>query len=573
MRSILILMLCTTMVGLSAAQTNPEPKNYTAPDGTLYWNKKLPVYVILSPTTDPTKGVVLKEENVNHVRVYHFDTEGINWIRTRWATDSVTGKTLLPEREVMWPVMADGLPPVTGAKYLSSGKFVSGGQVYYSGDLKVQLLAQDAVSGVESTYFNTGSGFQAYQEPFPLSADGPVNIKFYSVDHVGNAEDKDAARNKSDFIIDRTAPESALTLIGPHVGNVVSRKTKIELKGTDGGSGVANVLYGFNKDASQLYLNLLDLTGQRPNENTLSYQAVDRVKNIEPQHTYDFFLDVEAPAVDYAVDVDFYTNPSGVNYVSDRSSFSLSATDNKAGVNKIYYAFDNLVAKNEYASSLKADQKPGFHKLYYSADDKVENVSKVEVLNYIVDVKTPRISYHAIGPKLMRNDTLFMRSISKINITSVDDGPGQSGVKKLSYEIDNTGSIAFTEDFSLAGDGLRKLSITSSDQVNNATAASQTIFLDNAAPEIIEVFGVDNIGTKVLKDQSYTIYPKEVQLYLAATDKNVGTQSIQYAINGGRLNAYTAPIKNLPAANYSILIKAVDMLGNMTTKTIVFAIE
>ena len=49
--------------------------------------------------------------------------------------------------------------------------------------------------------------------------------------------------------------------------------------------------------------------------------------------------------------------------------------------------------------------------------------------------------------------------------------------------------------------------------------------------------------SKKVRDESFIIYPKEVKVYLAATDKHVGTETIFYSISGGEEKTYTRPIQ------------------------------
>ena len=571
MRIYFTIFLLLAYLQASYAQVRSEPKTYYDSAGTLYWNKKLPVYVILSSTPDPSKGVVLKEQDVDHIREYHFDTEGINWVRSRWATDSA-GQTILPKREVLWPVMADGIAPTTSATIRASGKFAAGSRMFFSGDATVQLTAIDAVSGVEAVYYSTGSGFIQYNGPFTLPGDRKVTLKYYAIDHVGNAEDADVTRNLLEFYIDSTAPRSALELIGPHVDNVLSPKTKIKLVSEDESSGVSTIQYGFNGDAKELYQTALPLNTLKDSENSLTYQAFDRVRNKEAAKTYKFSIDAAAPTVEFSIDKDYFKSTAGSQYVSTRSAIALTASDNKAGVNAIYFSIDGA-QKSNYTAPLSTAQKAGPHKLIYAADDRVENMSKDHLLNYFVDAAGPKIAYHVNGPKLLRNDTLFIRTISKVAISAVDQGVSESGLKQLTYKIGNAAPSEYSGAFSVEGEGVRDMKINAIDQVNNVAEAGQTLFVDNTPPEIVDVFSVERIGSKVVKDMSYTIYPKEMQLYLAAKDKSVGTQTIYYSINGAPKQLYTKPVKGFLAGNYSVVVQAIDILGNESSKTISFSIE
>jgi len=173
----------------SQDQPQHEQKTYVAENGKIYWNKYLPVYVKLATTSNGGEEHVMKvEPSKEDVEPFYFDTEGPNWIRTRWAVNLETGRTIYPKREILWPVFADGVSPVTSIKYHYTGKHVVKGKVYYSGDLKISLSAKDAVSGIEGTYYSIGNGYKKYDGQITVDTEKDWNFRFYSVDMVGNAE-------------------------------------------------------------------------------------------------------------------------------------------------------------------------------------------------------------------------------------------------------------------------------------------------------------------------------------------------------------------------------------------------
>ena len=108
-------------------------------------------------------------------------------------------------------------------------------------------------------------------------------------------------------------------------------------------------------------------------------------------------------------------------FVSARSKVELTAVDNKAGVEGIIYHFDNQ-EKSEYVSVLDQDLTEGKHFLYYSAADNVGNISMYESLPVYVDQTAPSLSLITEGPKLSRNDTLFVHTSSTLKISAFDKG-------------------------------------------------------------------------------------------------------------------------------------------------------
>jgi hypothetical protein len=63
-----------------------EKKKYTSPDGKLYIQKALPIYLMLSTSPDDKAGsIVLKSESTAaYTNPMYFDSEGLNTIRSPW---------------------------------------------------------------------------------------------------------------------------------------------------------------------------------------------------------------------------------------------------------------------------------------------------------------------------------------------------------------------------------------------------------------------------------------------------------------------------------------------------------
>lgn len=179
-----------------------EKKTFIADNGKIYWNKNLPVFINLS-TSENGDGITMKEESKEKMEPFYFDTEGINWIRTRWAVNLETGEAILPKREIMWPILADGKAPVTKIRYHYTGKHVINGKTYYSGDLKISFNSQDAVSGIDAIYYSLGNGFKKYDDEFTIENEDDWNLQFYAVDKVGNVESPEKNRANQSAIHSR----------------------------------------------------------------------------------------------------------------------------------------------------------------------------------------------------------------------------------------------------------------------------------------------------------------------------------------------------------------------------------
>ena len=123
--------------------------------------------------------------------------------------------------------------------------------------------------------------------------------------------------------------------------------------------------------------------------------------------------------------------------------------------------------------------------------------------------------------------------------------------------------------------GTIQLSSEARDNVNNKESEKESnCYVDNTAPEIFIKFSIKAIGSK----KGLPVYPNYTRMYVAATDKKVGTETIQYAMDGGSLQLYSSP-QTLDASElsrfrknkkYTVKVVAKDKLGNQSEKTIEF---
>ena len=551
-----------------------EQHNVVGTEGQIYWNKNLPVYISLLTSPDSKDGMIIKTDPEGKVEPYYFDTEGLNWIRTRWQVDPETREMILPKQEVMWPVIVDGKAPTTSATFSASGKFSRQGVTYYSGDLQVELSAKDATSGVESIFYSLGNDFQTYSNAFAIDGEKSWELKYYAVDKVGNySQPQESDNSLVNFEIDKTAPTTELTTEGPRTLNILSSKSSLLLTSSDSKSGVKRIRYTLAKQATKTYTQPIGLSSLSDGFHQLEYNATDNVTNQEEPNVFVFYLDRIAPEISVEVEGDMFESENGTTFVSERAKLKLNSSDNQAGVDLVNYKVDSEEYQ-VFRTPVGTNLKQGVHSISYYGNDKVENTSKTATFRYTVDTDAPKISYKVDGPSYVRHDTLFVRSTSKFNVTSVDNGSYQSGVKTTQYSFGSKTDVAYAGAFSIETDGLTSLTLNSSDNVNNESELNQVVFVDNQAPAINHTFSVDKIGQKVVRENQYTIYPYDVQLYLAAMDEHVGSKNIYYQIGDGIEKKYVAPISGFKAgANVELKVRSVDLLGNESSTVIVFATE
>jgi hypothetical protein len=511
----------------------------------------------------------LKHSNSGFNVPYYFDTEGANFIRTRWRTNE--GKPVVPQEEHLWPVMADGLAPITKIRFEADNKYVIKGKTYFDKSAKFYLTAKDAVSGVESSYVSVnGQPYQVYTEGSRLALPvGDNKLLVYSVDRVGNMEKIDDKNSYFSIIVDEAAPTTEYRVEGDNVGNILSPRCKIILTAKDDKSGVRITKFGIDSDAAIRYMYPIRTNKLSDGDHTLNFLSVDNVKNAEGQKSYAFYLDAIAPEVSFSIDKDEYLNRYKTRYVSARSAIQFNATDNKAGVKDIDYGF-NPVEFNKYIEPINVSNLPNIHnKVYYKAIDKVNNRSAIKYFTFIVDRNAPKVRYKCVGANVERSDTIYLTSDTNIKMWATD-ARGESGTKAVQYKINGDDYVDFNGELKLKSNSYHNISIKGIDNVNNHEVKTQHFFVDNTPPEIYHHFSVDKISV----EDEIEIYPIKTLIYLAAQDRVVGNDRIFYSINGSRERAYIQPISGLRSGKeYKIKVRALDLLGNESVKEFRFRIR
>jgi len=573
------LLMVVAMLIFYSSNAQQQPKHektiYQKDDGTVYWNKHLPFFIRLSTSESGADSYLLNRDSTDAKDgSMYFDTEGRNWVRTRWEVDMETGKSKYPQKEVLWPIEADGIAPETKPTYNYTGRHIREGKTYYSGDVTVTLKADDEVSGVDKIYFSDGTTFKEYKEPIKLDAEKDWTLKFYAVDKVGNAESAEkTSKTLFSFFVDKSAPKTTLIASDPKLDDIMSPKTKFKLESSDDAAGVMRSYYTIDNAKEKIFDGEIDLLSLEDGEHTIKFYSIDHVDNKEDIHSFTFYLDKIAPEVAFSIDGDQFSNSSNQTFVSERSKLVLTSTDNHSGVDNVFWGVDGK-EKAAYTNPLAVDQGAGYHYLSYYGIDKVENKGREQRQVFLVDTKAPVIQYKMKGPNFERRDTIFVRSITSFTVNPYERGKLQSGVKEILYTSEKGENAKFSEAFTLKKDGLHKLTITVSDHVNNSANETDILFIDNKAPEIFHHFSVEKIGSKKVRNEEFVIYPREVQVYLAATDEHAGTDKIYYSINGGPEKLYGTPIQYLKAnQNFTIDVRSVDLLGNESKTKFSFSVE
>lgn len=227
-----------------------EARTYTDSEGKLYWNKELPVY-LRAATSPDEKGVLLQsEQHQQYVNPLYLDTEGVNYIRTRYAVDQGTKETVTPKVEILLEIYADGTPPRTADSFEGASEFTSGNTRFIGKNLTVGLEAKDNLSGLNQIYYSlNGKEFEPFKEPIAFDQEGEQELTFYSFDQVGNKEESQDRK----FTIDLSAPITYHNINGIAEDYIISSSSTIYFTIEDRLSGVKGTYYRFDDEEFRQY--------------------------------------------------------------------------------------------------------------------------------------------------------------------------------------------------------------------------------------------------------------------------------------------------------------------------------
>jgi len=573
---IFFLLIQTSLQCFAQNPLIPEKKSYEDSTGLLYWNKEVPVYIHLSAKPDEKGNLLKSKTQAQYTNPFYFDSEGINYIRTRYAVDKETKKIVYPKTEILFKVYADGKTPVTKALFEGANKIIVNNKTYYGKGLKIILNSKDAGSGVDNIYYSINSKpFQIYEhEIIPDINNDSCELKFYATDKVGNVEN--IQKNIIKFYIDEEAPQTFHNVTGINLEkNIIALNTKIYLDASDTKSGVKTTFYKFDDGPFVPYNgNVLALNQLSEDRHVLTYYSIDKVGNKENPKTFSFFLDKSAPILTSDVLGDRFI-VDGKIYFSGRTKLKLTAVDNKSGIKEVKYSIDGSDFK-EYKDPFYLPKKPGFHIIKYYAVDRMNNNTgigdnyknyKYSTKKIYIDLVGPTLNHTYIGKRFFTRDTVFLGKESKIKLMATD---AESGLQYISYSIDGEQKeTIYKAPFNISGNGKHLIEYFGYDNVNNRNIKRFYVFVDEDPPEPSYTFSV----VPYQKKNNLNVYPAYVVIYLSGIDKMTGTEKIFYSINKNPEKLYTSPVSGFKKGENTLEFRTVDKLGNEKQKSIHFIIK
>ena len=566
--SSLLLLVCALTSSIDVEgqeQLKHQKKHFVSEDGKLYWQADQPVYLFASNDPNGKDPQRLESETTpDFANPLYLDTEGRNYVRTRWAVNKVT-KESIPETEVMFEIYRDGQAPVAEVSFVGAEKYVNAGITYYGKELMIEANAQDRHAGVASIYFSANTKpYEPFAATETVMKDGEYIYKFYAVDNVGNA----AHASEFIFTVDVTTPETKHLVEGDHLDDILSPRSIIKLNATDESSGVRKTYYTIDDVNEKQYYGKVVVDDLDEGEHTIKYYSVDNVGNKEVEREFKFYLDQTTPEVIASVQGDQFDNGTNI-YVSSRTSLKLASTDNKAGLMEVNFKIDNQAVET-YSSPFSIPETTGKHHIAYYGTDKVNNnykslSTKVGFTQkvFLMDNEAPVLSHEFSGMKYHTRDTMFITSATEIILGATD---AESGMNSLTYQVNGGQSEDYTKPLQFDMEGYYLVQFTGTDKVNNKRTDKFCFIVDNQGPVVENILSMQPIGSIALneKDGDLNVHSKGVKLYLGATDEVIDTDVVYYSLNDQKERIYTSPIAINSTGIVSFTVRAVDKLGNET---------
>ncbi|MGM0496897.1 MAG: OmpL47-type beta-barrel domain-containing protein [Bacteroidota bacterium] len=569
---LLLTLLLTPLWIFSQEQLDHEKKIYQSPEGKLFINKDLPVYLSISTSPDEDgKSFQLKsEDSEEYTNPMYFDTEGINTIRSPWKVDPETKKPVYPQEDIIFEIYADSKAPKTEISFETDNINKADNKIFIGEKTTIRFEKYDALSGVNEIYYSINEApYKKYNEPINIEEEKEYKIKYYGVDNVGNAEEP----NESHIVLDLTPPETSHKIEGDKHENVLSGRSEIKLVSEDKLSEIKETYYTIDEGKKKTYSASIKAKYLEEGEHTITYYSTDHVKNEEKEKTFEFYVDKTPPRVVEELMGNTYV-AQGKEYLSGRNKLKIISMDNKAGVKEVRYSV-NEGAFEVYDKPFRLSAS-GRLKIQTLAIDNVNNKKRTEILSNKsgrshVDLSGPNINHSFDGPAFTSKDTVFITKDTKITFSGTDN---QSGFKKITYNIDDETEEEYNDPISLDEEGLYKISYTGYDNLDNTNTNNILCLVDNSGPELYHRFSINSEKTKSVEGKEIPSYPRHTILFLSATDHYVGVDKLYYSLNDSETKLYRSLIEGFNGKTlYKLNMVGYDKLGNKNEKTTQFYID
>tara|TARA_R110000868_G_scaffold411567_1_gene705382 strand:- start:2151 stop:5267 length:3117 start_codon:yes stop_codon:yes gene_type:complete len=393
-----------------------------------------------------------------------------NYAIRYYAVDEVGNE----ENEQLFQFNVDATAPITSHRFLSN---FSGSNL--SKHTTILLEADDNLAGIDTTYIQLNNGKPiVYNAEITLAELGDFEeafntISYYSVDRVGNREQK----KQFNFKIDKIGPTVNVNWQGPHFEAedhiYIHPTTELALKANDEEMEIRTVWYSTNGENNrQPYSHPVSF--KAGSFSVLQFAAEDELGNQSEVHNLNVAVDGTAPQTQHVISGDRIESKNGFIF-GPGATLSFSAADRASGVAYINYSI-NSETMTRYSQSIQFKQS-GQKIVRFQAVDQVGNVEELQVLSVLYDETAPEIDISFSKQPHQQNDNeATIDAETLISITSIDR---ESEVKSLEYKLGEQDYKPYFRPIKMQGSSPQKLTIRSIDLFGNEQIKVITIQLNS----------------------------------------------------------------------------------------------
>ncbi|MBT4641792.1 MAG: hypothetical protein HOJ48_05340 [Desulfobacula sp.] len=247
----------------------------------------------------------------------------------------------------------------------------------------------------------------------------------------------------------------------------VSKRSRIKLLADDANRGVDKVWYDFNQGDKIEYKDPFTVP-QKSGEQLLNFSAIDKAANKSPVGALTLFLDTQLPETTHSFSQVPFVRGKSI-FINGTTQIRLASRDRDSGVQKILFKINGGEAKTFDKGILFSAE--GKHRLEYFAVDQVNNHEKAKQIEFYIDRSPPSIFWQYsntprknTGDSKTQNTKLSYPSNSVLFLAASDQ---KSGVKKISYRLNNKETIPYRGPILFKEKGDFQLTVYAVDAVGN----------------------------------------------------------------------------------------------------------
>jgi hypothetical protein len=312
---------------------------------------------------------------------------------------------------------------VPGVTVGLAGTLVSG--TLYNSDVQVTLTTTPSISGISSlTYSLNGMAGTAYTTPFTVSAEGQNTMEYTVVDNAGNTRTGSMV-----FVIDKSAPQVAVSLYGDHVNSVwYDGNVTVAYNPTDAISGIGSFSYTVNGVNPGSYPYSVTIGNE--GTSTVNYLATDNAGH-SASGTTTFKIDKTAPNVS--------CNFTGSNPLT----MSLTGSDTLSGIQSLQYSENNGTTWNTYTTPVAITVGSPMT-VYYRAIDQAGNIAQGSAVLNLDKNGFTKIEYQTVTHTNSVTNTVFV-TVTPVPVTPTPTtSPNQSVSSSPTVTISPVPSVSST---------------------------------------------------------------------------------------------------------------------------------